>query len=693
LEPTVDLQNFRQIVDQTPARIAASEGDPARLYAYIGLSFKTSYSDKAVSDALCERIRNAFTSGHGEAWRTCRSLETDLIREHVILDAPLNPYFEVLSHLKDALRAPANEGSKIDGDWHAAIQAAQDHVKVSSYKTTEHRRIFAREFSVAEAAKFLKQQGYSIRLEPGFIALEEIVEKSLVVRMEELIDRLGGLNVARKIFAEISPVYDVDLQRYHLVPHISPLGGGQPQRPWGYLLQLAVKHIDGQKPYFDLDKHWQYLLDLVTAYAAVIDVQPYAPLVYMNFDAKQLLKFLQEQALYDSIFRFSQLRTSDILKLCRGALGFLDFEKQTSGGWTLNEAFEVISYLIDPVRDVRGPATVAEKDVRRGLPHINKDVVAILLGDVLAHRTEGPNQGFSRPTDGPTPDDKSKGADFYLKPLIRRPGNRYLIVDRSICGWGYLEALLTALRLSDKQFDDKVGTAIENFLKNELSSRHVPTISGDYDLDGEHGQCDLVAATPQTLIFMELKKKSLTRRARTGVDADLLLDLAGSLLAAQAQAGWHELRIKNAGELDLTFNGIQQHLSLDGRGTEKIAVGMQDFGSFQDRIMLEKFMVATLNVNFGSPDPAYAKRFKAINDALQEIRDQYAATHQGKTEVRQPFFNCWFVSIPQVLVMLDEVTDADTFREALWKCRHMTTGTSDLYFEISNRRRLNRVAG
>lgn len=687
----MDLQNFRQIVDQTPAYIAAYEGDPARLYAYVGLDCQTSYSNHAVSDALCERIRNAFTSGHGEAWRTCRSLATDLIREHVILDAPLDPYFEVISHLKDALQARPNEPSEIDGDWRAAIQAAQDHVKISSYKTVEHRHMFAREFAVAEAARFLKQQGYSIRLDPGFIALEEIAEKSLVARMEELIDHLGGLNVARKIFAEISPVFNVDLQRYHLIPHISPMGGGQPQRPWGYLLQLAVKHIDGQKPYLDLDKHWHYLLDLVTAYAAVIDVQPYAPLAYMNFDAKHLLKFIQEQALYDSIFRFPQLRASDIVKLCRGALGFLDFEKRTSGGWTINEAFEVINYLIDPVRDIRGPAMVAEKDVRRALPHVSKEVVATLLGDVLAHPTEGPNQGFSRPTDAPS--DKSKGADFYLKPLIRRPGNRYLIVDRSICGWGYVEALLTALRPGDKQLDDRVGTAIETFLKDELSSRGVPTISGDYDLAGEHGQCDLVAVTPQTLIFMELKKKSLTRRARTGVDADLLLDLAGSLLAAQAQAGWHELRIKNAGALDLTSTGIQQHLSLDGRGIEKIAVGMQDFGSFQDRIMLEKFMVATLNANFGSPDPAYAKRFKSINDSLQEIRDQYAATHQGKTEVRQPFFNCWFVSIPQFLVMLDEVTDADTFRRTLWKYRHMTTGTSDLYFEISNMRRLNPAAG
>ena len=234
-------------------------------------------------------------------------------------------------------------------------------------------------------------------------------------------------------------------------------------------------------------------------------------------------------------------------------------------------------------------------------------------------------------------------------------------------------------------------TAVKGFEFNENQGlrrcRGVPVLSGEYNEDG-HGQCDIVAATPQTLVFIELKKKALTRRARAGSDAHLLLDLAGSLLDAQAQAGWHELRITRAGALNLVRDGQTHRLFADSRGIEKIALGMLDFGSFQDRIVLKQFLEATLNVNFGSPDPVYANRFEAINDALQEIREQYSATHAGKTEVHQPFFNCWFMSIPQLLILLDEVTDAETFRSALWSCRHLVTGTSDLYFEIANMRRM-----
>lgn len=684
----MDLQTFRQIVDKTSAQIVDCQGDPERLYSYAGLDFQTSYQLSNVSEALYGRIRNALARDNKRAWNTCRSLETDLIREHVIFGVSLEPYFDVLNCLRDGLNTMESRAENLTDNWEEAIQAARDKIEISNFIMSDHRRLYAREFAVAEAAKYLMQQGYGVRLEPGLIILEEGAEESLVADIQKIVIQLGGLNVARRIFAEISSAYDAGIQRYQIVPHVSMTGGGLPQVPWGYLLQLAVKHIEGKKPYLELDRHWSRLLTLITNYAAVVDVQPYSPSAWANFDAKGLIKHLQEQALYDSMFRFLQLRSSDVLRLCRGALDFVDGEARTPDGWTLNEAFEVIGLLIDATRNVRGPVIVAESEVRRALPHIAKNVIATILRDVLAHPLEGPNCGFSRPTDAPTPSDKSKGADFYLKPLILRPGNRYLIVDGSMCGWGYIEALLTALRSGDKKLEDKVGLSIERFIEKEFSSHGVPTLCGDYDINGEHGECDLVAMTPQTLLFFELKKKSLTRRARAGSDGDLLLDLAGSLLAAQAQAGWHELRLKKYGSLALNYNGETKQLLLDDRGIEKIALGMLDFGSFQDRILLKHFLEATLSVTFSSPDPLYDKRFGAINESLQEIREQYSSAHQGKAEVHQPFFNCWFISIPQLLILLDRVTDANSFRSAIWSCRHFTSGTSDFYYEISQMRRL-----
>ena len=682
----MDLKTFREIVDRTPTEIAAIREQPEQLYAYAGLDLQGSYQLKTVADALNDRIRAAFRTGHRTVFSVCRSLMTDLIRDHVMFGLPLDPYYDLLGRLRDAAR-PADSGGDIDGDWEAAIKAARDSVEMSNYSTSNLRSPHAREYNVAESAKALKQAGYAIRLEPGFIAVEEAAQTSLVAEIERLIAAIGGINVARRLFKQITPIYDPAMGRYHIVPPISMMGGGDRQVPIGYILQLAVKHLEAREPEASHGAQWHRLMALATAYAAVIDVQPYYPAIWGAMDAKALLKYLQEQALYDSMFRFLQLRASDVLKICRGAFSFLGPDTIHPDGWTISQALEVIGYLIDPRLDVRGPVIVDEREVRRGLSHLPRSVVTAILRNVLSHAAGGPNQHFSLPTDAPTPDDKSKGADFYLKPLIRRPGNRYLIIDRSMCGWGYVEALLTALRPLDRDLDTKVGTAMEKFVEAEFVSHGVEVFSGDYD-EGGHGECDIAVPTPEVLVFLELKKKTLTRRARAGSDAELLLDLAGSLLDAHAQAGWHGLRITRAGFLDLVRDGETRRLSLDGRGIEKIALGMLDFGSFQDRIVLKQFLEATLNVNFGSSNPAYDKKFKKINAALEEIREQYNTAHAGKTEIRQPFFNCWFMSIPQLLIMLDEVSDPETFRATLWSYRHMVTGLSDLYFEMSNLRRM-----
>lgn len=39
-------------------------------------------------------------------------------------------------------------------------------------------------------------------------------------------------------------------------------------------------------------------------------------------------------------------------------------------------------------------------------------------------------------------------------------------------------------------------------------------------------------------------------------------------------------------------------------------------------------------------------------------------------------------------ILLDDATDGASFRETLWRCRHLTTGTSDLYCALHHMRQL-----
>ncbi len=184
-------------------------------------------------------------------------------------------------------------------------------------------------------------------------------------------------------------------------------------------------------------------------------------------------------------------------------------------------------------------------------------------------------------------------------------------------------------------------------------------------------------------MFLEIKKKPLTRRAQAGSDAHVLLDLANSLLLAQVQAGWHEVRLRRKDFIDLTENGVTRRLELEGRQIERIAISLMQFGSFQDRIFLKQFLEGTLHADFSVSDASLKKDFDKLNALLAEVRQQVNALHTDDKELDRPFFHCWFLSLPQLLVLLDGVQGEEAFKNALWKTRHIATGSSDFYYDLS----------
>ena len=242
----------------------------------------------------------------------------------------------------------------------------------------------------------------------------------MIAAIEDIVATMGGVNVARRIFAAISPQDHSHLQRYHVVRRVSSTGEGLPQMPWGYLIQLAAKHARGRKPYVNTDAQWQSLCVLSQAFAAVIDVQPYAPTFYGAMDAHTIVPHLQEMAVYDTLFRIPQMRPSDVVKVARGMFGWLKTSAPTKAGWSIDQVLEIMNYLLDPVRDARGPIFVDEADIRRASGGPRK-IVTQILDEVLSHPPVGANRNFSRPADAPIPENpdlKDAGHDFFLRPLL-----------------------------------------------------------------------------------------------------------------------------------------------------------------------------------------------------------------------------------------------------------------------------------
>ena len=64
---------------------------------------------------------------------------------------------------------------------------------------------------------------------PDFIAVEEAAQTLLVAEIERHIAAIGGINVARRLFKQITPIYDQAMGRYHIVPAISMSAGANPR--------------------------------------------------------------------------------------------------------------------------------------------------------------------------------------------------------------------------------------------------------------------------------------------------------------------------------------------------------------------------------------------------------------------------------------------------------------------------------
>lgn len=47
------------------------------------------------------------------------------------------------------------------------------------------------------------------------------------------------------------------------------------------------------------------------------------------------------------------------------------------------------------------------------------------------------------------------------------------------------------------------------------------------------------------------------------------------------------------------------------------------------------------------------------------------------------FFNCWFLSLPQLLILLDGVDGPAGLKSALWQTRAVATGTNDFYHDFA----------
>ena len=300
------------------------------------------------------------------------------------------------------------------------------------------------------------------------------------------------------------------------------------------------------------------------------------------------------------------------------------------------------------------------------------------------------NKGFRTPLD----EEKENASN---KPLIKANGKIYAL-PVTIGSWGWFEALMTVVRNQEKEdnqkdIDKEVGKLIENYIKEKLDEKGITYCSGTYP-PPEKGEADLVVEATKGIMLFEMKKKSLTRKAKSGNEFKIVADLLGSLIDSQAQCfRTSHLMIKD-GYVDLDDgNGNVTRVEKQGRTAECISICLGAFGPLQDRMLIKSIMDEMcknlLTAEYEGTDKQTIKDVKKFNKEMQKWMHFLKKERTNGDSKGNPFFNSWFLDFEQLMLIVKESNSNDELLARLRETKNVSTGSYNFYRERRMVRMIN----
>ena len=677
-------ETFRDLVNTTRPSIHCDLQDLEEIYRSLRMPANNHRSRNAAIEHIHSEIAATFRSAQsGETSRTdLKALKDQLLLRYFADGLPLHPHYAFLRIIMDATRKDFWKVPSLSNEvvWRVALVNAAncDHISHGSYQHDDAliRKFHPRQQTVAQSAKYIRSLGCEVGIVGGRIKVKIEEQKKIAQLIDSQIKRAGGINFAAFIFSRLSTAYDPVIERYHTTRR-SDMPGKEREAcvPWAYLLNLCVKYLDA--PVTDKAQiliAGQETLDLGRAFTALFDIEPYAMLEMLFRAGEPLPQSLQEIAIFDGIFTLIQARPSVVPKTLRGLFCWVDDSTaiKTLGG-TIDQVARVANAVLKLAGNLHTPLSFEVHDVNA--PGISKLVVSKLLSK-FSHRIGIPNHEYLLPYE-------QTRVDFGFRPLIETSPGKYVLVNRSWCAPAFYEAVAGALRDDEVvNVDGNIGTALEQYARNELITHGVSVKSGTYRVGGQNGECDAVIETANVVIFIEVKRKLLTRTSRGGQDVDIFVDLSDSLLTAMEQITRHELLLCQHGHLDLERDGVKQRVEWKNRPIERVALSLLDFGAIQHRAVVSQILETVQNARISAKIPGYERQLAKVQkkgEALANLERKLSAYYplaKGK-----PFMNCWFLSLGQLLMLLDGVTSNDSFQQSLFTTRHRMTDSFDFYLD------------
>ncbi|WP_287603010.1 hypothetical protein [Thiothrix sp.] len=607
-----------------------------------------------------------------------RSFRKDLAVKY-FLDENINrDYFNIIGSIAISLDL-TDKLTKDPENWKSAIVYAKALAKLANHRSTDFaEHTYRKEKYIAEAIKFFSRMNIKILINDGIIIASKDDQQKIFNAIEYRAKKLGG-NFIYNIINNTNHLLSEKQDRYFSQQNPN---NKNPLVPWGYLLKVSLRYLNTPENKTKGNVIFKEIISISKHYAALYGFQEYSQFESLNLKNERLIDYLHKTSLADQIFNFEQLSTHHLREIIWSLYDTDEFDSIINTRMYLQVIHELIT-----IQESCFPARFNLHDIAERLSHLISASDLSYILDSLSHKTEELNKGFISLNDG-----ANKNHTFM--PLIRIKHHEYIFIKKSLFNFGFYDVITSTIRKKNKHIDEIIGHKIEKLISEKLTSKNITHFNNEkyktpsefrkkyFEINQQRkdGECDIIIETDSSIIFLEIKKKILTRQSLSGSVAHILNDLSKSYFAAQVQIGWHESILR---ENDFIEFDSGKKLELRGRDIERIAVSLFDFYSFNDNFLLSELLRGLINSRVDVDDYIDKSLIKDINKNLDELRFQFRLPiMEHYNSEGNPFINLRFFSIPQLLTIIDNSNNPESFRENIFKTRHITTGCKDWYKEF-----------
>lgn len=636
------------------------------------------------------RIKALLPSAGDEIilYKDFQRLGKGLLREQLLDGVNNQRYIDVVEIIHNHLgwNQKAIKGFN-DDCWQDVIVACCEEMPLPQ---TDWLKEYDKEHRLAAAAKRLREFGLEIKIEGCNYVTGN--DDTVFDALTKWIHEAGGRRFLNMLL----------LQMEYLEPEgrfLTDMNGNilNPKdviivKPYNYLVNLALANInsDGGSN-SEAAKAFRKAIGLATDYCFLkYPVQNFGNVWEDIFHRdRDTVEFFRDLVYKESVFGLTQHSVWFTRMFCERVLMYMrDTGRVLKSGYTFDEYERLMDYVLSVADALKCVELRKVKLNELGIKAIDQLIDDVATGDDVL------NKGFRTPLD----EEKENGTN---KPLIKVNGKIYAL-PVTIGSWGWFEALMTVVRNQEKEekqkdIDREVGKLIEEFINEKLDEKGITHCCGDY-VHPVSGEADLVVEATKGIMLFEMKKKSLTRKAKSGDEFRIVADLLGSLIDSQAQCfRTSHLMIKD-GYVDLDDgNGNVTRVEKLDRTAECISVCLGAFGPLQDRMLIKSIMNEISNkplmAEYDGDDEQTIKDVKKFNKDMQKWMPFLNEERTNGDSKTNSFFNSWFLDLEQLMLIVQESNSNDELLARLKETKCVTMGSYNFYRERRMVRMMNSNKG